>query len=200
MTSFKFSVISHYSLLSAVLLFALIAAMLFGCSRTPSQPAMPSLKLKSTSFSGDTIPMMYACSRDNCPCDGKDISPELSWNSPPQSTQSFSLIVTDKDALFGWGFTHWVLYNLPAEKRDLPEGIAKQEQLTDGSRQGQNGFDKIGYVGPCPPGHSAHRYVFDLYALDTKLNLPAGASKKDALKAMKGHMLASGELIGRFQH
>jgi Raf kinase inhibitor-like YbhB/YbcL family protein len=143
---------------------------------------------------------MYACSRDNCPCDGQDVSPELSWKSSPERTESFVLVVTDTDSPFGFNFVHWVLYDIPPDERELPEGIANQQQLPDGSRQGHNGFDKIGYVGPCPPGHSPHRYVFDLYALDTKLNLPPGASKKQVLKAMKGHVLASGELVGRFQH
>jgi Raf kinase inhibitor-like YbhB/YbcL family protein len=92
-----------------------------------------------------------------------------------------------------------LFYDLPADKRELPQGIAKQERLPDGSLQGHNGFDKIGYVGPCPPGKSAHRYVFDLHALDRKLNLPPGASKKQVVKAIKGHVLASGELVGKFQ-
>ena len=171
-----------------------------GCNRAASQQGVPSLELSSSSFSGETIPSRNACSRENCPCDGQDISPELSWKSPPERTQSFALIVTDKDSLFGWNFVHWVLYDLPADKRELPEGVTKQGQLPDGSRQGQNGFDKIGYVGPCPPGKSAHRYIFALYALDTKLNLPSGASKKQVVKAMKVHILASGELLGRYQH
>jgi Raf kinase inhibitor-like YbhB/YbcL family protein len=85
------------------------------------------------------------------------------------------------------------------DKRELPEAIAAQEQLPDGSRQGLNGYDKPGYVGPCPPGHSPHHYVFTLFALDTKLNLGAGASKNQVMKALKGHVLASGELTGQFQ-
>jgi Raf kinase inhibitor-like YbhB/YbcL family protein len=93
---------------------------------------------------------------------------------------------------------HWVLYDLPAEKRELPEGLPKQEQLPDGSRQGQNDYDKIGYVGPCPPAGS-HRYVFALYALDSRLNLPAGATRKQVESALKGHILAHGELIGRYR-
>ncbi len=92
-----------------------------------------------------------------------------------------------------------MLYDLPPDKRELPEGTPNQEQLPDGSRQGRNGFDKIGYGGPCPPGSSPHRYVFDLYALDTRLDLPAGASKTQVVKAAQGHILASGELVGRYQ-
>jgi Raf kinase inhibitor-like YbhB/YbcL family protein len=174
------------------ILLTLIAGTL-RCSGAPGQPEAPALELRSASFSGDTIPKKYSS------CDGQDgASPQLSWNAPPERTQSFALLVTDKDALFG-SFVHWVLYDLPADKRELPEGIAKQEQLPDGSRQGRNGFDKIGYLGPCPPWGS-HRYVFSLYALDIKLSLPSGASKKQVVKALKGHILANGELIGRYQH
>ena len=94
-------------------------------------------------------------------------------------------------------FTHWLLYDIPPDKDELAEDVAKQAQLPDGSRQGPNDNDKIGYVGPCPPGHSLHHYVF---SLDTKLNLSDGASKKQVLKAMTGHVLARGELVGTFQH
>jgi Raf kinase inhibitor-like YbhB/YbcL family protein len=78
------------------------------------------------------------------------------------------------------------------------QGLPKQEQLPDGSRQGQNDYDKIGYVGPCPPA-GTHRYVFALYALDSRLNLPAGATRKQVENALKGHILAHGELIGRYR-
>jgi Raf kinase inhibitor-like YbhB/YbcL family protein len=187
----------HLSLWAGLLL--IISILPLGCSSALSQQSVPSLELKSSSFSGDTIPDMYAGSRENSPCDGHDISPELSWAAPPERAQSFALIVTDKDSPFGLNFVHWVLYDLPADKRELPSGVAKQEQLPDGSLQGHNGFDKIGYVGPCPPGHSVHRYFFVLYALNTKLGLPPGASKKQVEKAMKGHVLASGELVGKYQ-
>lgn len=175
-----------------VILFAL-SATLIGCSRAASQQAVASLELKSSSFSGDMIPR--TCSS----CDHQDgASPELSWSAPPEHTQSFALIVFDKDSPFGFKFTHWVLYDIPADKRELPENTPKQEQLTDGSRQGKNDYDRIGYVGPCPP-RGTHHYVLTLYALDTKLNLSSGASKKQVVKAMNGHVLASGELVGRFQ-
>jgi Raf kinase inhibitor-like YbhB/YbcL family protein len=152
------------------------------------------LELRSASFSGETIPNAYSS------CDGqRNVFPQLSWSVPPEGTQSFALVVIDRDSPLGWNFVHWVLYDLRADKRELPEAIAKQEQLPDGSRQGQNGYDKTGYVGPCPPGQSPHRYVFTLFALDTKLNLPSGASKKQVMKAIKGHVLASGKLIAKFQ-
>jgi Raf kinase inhibitor-like YbhB/YbcL family protein len=175
-------------------LLAVIVETLLGCE-SPVQPNTPSLELKSSSFSGDSIPGKYSS------CDGQDgKSPALSWSRPPEQTQSFALIAFDRDSLFGYKFTHWVLYDIPADKHDLAEDIAKQAQLPDGSRQGPNDNDKIGYFGPCPPGHSPHHYVFDLYALDVKLNLPAGASKKQVIEAITGHVLGHGELVGTFQH
>ena len=188
---------SHESFaLSALLVSMLMVGTQFGCNRAAGKPAPASLELHSNSFVGDSIPNKFSS------CKGEEnISPELSWQSPPNHTQSFSLIETDKDSYFGLGgFVHWVVYDLPADKRDLPENLAKQAQLPDGSRQGPNDFGEVGYLGPCPPGHSAHRYVFDLYALDAELNLPTGATKKQLVKAMKGHILASGELTGRYQH
>lgn len=190
--------IARQILVSAEFMFLLVTQM--SCSRGVGDPLLPSLELKSSSFAGDAIPGKYQGSPENGPCKGEDISPELSWNSPPERTQSFTLIVTDKDSPLWFNFVHWVLYDLPTDKRELPESIAQQGQLPDGSRQGENGFDKIGYAGPCPPGHSPHRYVFDLYALNTRLNLPPGASRKQVVKAMNGHVLARGELVGKYQH
>jgi Raf kinase inhibitor-like YbhB/YbcL family protein len=186
----------------SALQFSLCAGFLFSlgatqisCSSAVTQQQVPTLELKSSSFSGDTILDAYSS------CDGqRNISPQLSWSAPPKGTQSFALVVIDRDSPLGWNFVHWVLYDVPADKRELPEAIAKQEQLRDGSRQGRNGYDKTGYVGPCPPGHSPHHYVLTLFALDTRLNLPDGVTKKQVMKAIKGHVLASGQLISKFQH
>ena len=182
------------AVVSVLLLIIPFAAMLAGCSHAAELRGAASLELKSSSFVDDTIPAKYSS------CGGQDgASPELSWSTPPARTQSFALIAFDKDSPFGFKFTHWVIYDIPPDKRELAEDVAKQEQLSDGSRQGLNDYDRVGYVGPCPP-HGTHHYVFTLYALDTKLNLAPRASKKQVVKAMKGHVLASGELIGRFSH
>jgi len=175
------------------LVLTLVVAALMGCTSSAGQLGAASLELKSASFSGDAIPQA------NSSCNGQDgASPELSWSVPPEHTQSLALIAFDKDSPFGFKFTHWVLYNIPSDKRELPENTPKQEQLPDGARQGKNDYDRIGYVGPCPP-RGTHHYVFTLYALDTTLNLPPGASKKQVVKAIGGHVLASGELVGRYQ-
>src|SRR5215469_8783285 len=175
---------------AALLLFAMAAQL--ACKRTSVLEVLPDLNLKSSSFT-DTIPNQFT----SCSGETND-SPELSWQSPPSSTQSFALIVTDPDAPIG-NFIHWVLYDLPPNMRELPQAIRKQEILPNGSIQGLNDFGEVGYDGPCPPGHSPHRYIFDLYALDKKLNLPTGSIKKQVMDAMKGHIVAHGQLTGRYQ-
>ena len=125
------------------------------------------LSITSPEFSeGEVIPKKFTC-------DAQDVSPRLEWKEPPANTQSIALIMDDPDAPGGiW--VHWVLYDLPANTRELPEGVAKQEQLSRGGRQGRNDFGKIGYSGPCPPPGKPHRYFFKVYALDMKLSLKAG--------------------------
>jgi len=150
------------------------------------------LELKSTSFkNGDFIPAEYTCK-------GKDISPPLAWNDVPQTTKSFAIISDDPDAPIGT-WVHWVIYDIPSDVRHLPENISKVNILSDGSKQGVNDFGKIGYGGPCPPPGSAHRYFFKLYALNTKLELKPGLTKKALESAIKGHIAGEAELIGKFK-
>ena len=144
--------------------------------------------LMSTAFApGESIPRKYTC-------DGEDISPPLQWSDPPQDTQSFALIADDPDAPVGT-WVHWVLYNLPAETRTLPEAVPPDADLPDGSRHGKNSWPRLGYGGPCPPS-GTHRYFFKLYALDAVLDLDAGASKEQLLQAMEGHILGQAEFMG----
>ncbi|MBE9049427.1 YbhB/YbcL family Raf kinase inhibitor-like protein [Nostocales cyanobacterium LEGE 11386] len=140
-------------------------------------------------FIGSTIPFKYTC-------DGNDISPPLSWDSPPAGTVSFALLMEDPDAP-KQTFTHWVVYDLPANLRHLPEGITQEPHLPSGGVQGKNDFGQLGYGGPCPPS-GTHRYFFKLYALDQLLGLPAGVTKAEMLAAMKGHVLEAVELMGRY--
>jgi Raf kinase inhibitor-like YbhB/YbcL family protein len=178
---------------AAVGLIVILAALSSCRGSAPNVAGKPRLNLTSSSIRGGEMPKQSTC-------DGTSASPELAWSAPPAGTQSLALVAFDKDSPFGYSFTHWVLYDLPADKRELPEGLPKQEQLPDGSRQGPNDFDKTGYVGPCPPGKSAHHYNFTLYALDSKLNLPAGANRKQVEQALDGHVVAYGALIGSYQH
>jgi Raf kinase inhibitor-like YbhB/YbcL family protein len=150
------------------------------------------MQLKTPAFNpGADIP-------DTFTCDGSNISPALSWSTPPEGTQSFALIVEDPDAP-GRTWIHWVLYDLPSSERELPEGVAPEDTLPSGARQGRNDFRKIGYGGPCPPRGPAHRYYFKLYALDKMLALPAGATRAQVDRSMRGHVLAEADVMGRYR-
>ncbi len=174
------------------LLIALAFAFLyFRGEREAPAPKVVNLTLFSEAFEdGGNIPVKYTC-------DGQDVSPPLGWSDPPEGTISFVLIVEDPDAP-GGVFTHWVIYNIPADLRRLPEGVPKEGKLEGIGVQGRNDFNKLGYGGPCPPRGPAHRYFFKLYALDITLNLKPGASKNQVLRAIEGHVLAYGELMGRY--
>jgi Raf kinase inhibitor-like YbhB/YbcL family protein len=174
-----------------ILLLLPLTLLLLAGIRTSSQTPANTLQLKSADFSaGATIPKQFTCA-------GADISPSFSWSAPPPSTQSFALIADDPDAPAG-NWVHWVVYNLPATLRALAQNFPKSEQANDGSHQGNNDFAKTGYNGPCPPPGKPHRYFFKLYALDSKLALKPGGSKKDVEAAMQGHILAQGQYMGRF--
>jgi Raf kinase inhibitor-like YbhB/YbcL family protein len=149
------------------------------------------IELTSTAFhDGERIPKAYTG-------DGKDVSPPLRWSEPPQGTKSFALICDDPDAPRGT-WVHWVLFNLPAEQRQLEEATPGVEVLASGAKHGKNDFGKIGYGGPAPPPGKPHRYFFKLYALDTVLDLAPGASKSQLVTAMQGHVLAEGQLMGLY--
>jgi Raf kinase inhibitor-like YbhB/YbcL family protein len=179
-------------ILAALIVFCSILSACTGEEPAKQEEVKMVLSLSSTAFEEeDEIPVTYTC-------DGQDISPPLVWGDPPQITEVFALIVDDPDAP-GGVFTHWVLFNLPATFRQLGEGIPAQEQLEVGTLQGKNDFGSIGYGGPCPPHGRAHRYRFTIYALDQSVDLKPGASKKQLLDAMKGHILAQGQLIGTYR-
>ncbi len=146
--------------------------------------------MTSPAFSeGEPIPTQYTC-------DSEDISPPLAWQDPPENTQSFALITDDPDAPSGiW--VHWVLYNLPADARSLPQGVPAEDELSGGGRQGSNSWNRVGYGGPCPPS-GTHRYFFKLYAVDMVLGLEAGADKDALTQAMDGHILAQTEIMGTY--
>jgi hypothetical protein len=149
------------------------------------------MTLSSAAFAAEgTIPAKYTC-------DGENLSPALSWDAPPAGTKSLAVLVSDPDAP-NKTFVHWVLYDLPPDLRQLPEGVPANPLLSEGGTHGKSDFGKFGYGGPCPPNGN-HRYVFKLYALDKLLDLPPGASQAEVIKAMEGHTLAEAELIGRYR-
>ena len=161
-----------------------------GLPLTNGESAM-SFSISTPSFSnGGEIPKKFTC-------DGVDVSPQLSWTEPPAGTKSLALLVDDPDAPVG-NWNHWIMWNLPAATRGLPDGVKKETPLPDGSEQGKNDFHKAGYNGPCPPPGKPHRYYFKIFALDTKIDLKPAASKRELESAMKGHVLAQAELMGRY--
>jgi Raf kinase inhibitor-like YbhB/YbcL family protein len=178
----------------AVLLL-LGAVMLVGCRASPATaPTLEppggvsvDLQLTSSAFAKDeVIPARYTC-------DGQGVSPDLSWSAGPPGTTTYALVVDDPDAPAGT-FVHWVAWNIPGTS--LPEAVPTSASTP---LQGTNGAGKPGYTAPCPPKPTgSHRYYFHVYALDTSLGLPPGAGKQDLLAAMQGHVLAKGELVGRY--
>jgi Raf kinase inhibitor-like YbhB/YbcL family protein len=160
-----------------------------GCRDEP-EPAQEgenemAIQVTSSAFSeGETIPKKFTC-------DGENVSPALSWTGVPQGTKSLAVIADDPDAPVG-DWVHWVLLDLPLDLNGLPEGASGLGVA------GLNDFRKPGYGGPCPPKGKPHRYYFKVYALDTLLGLKIGATKAQAEAAMKGHILAQGQLMGRY--
>jgi Raf kinase inhibitor-like YbhB/YbcL family protein len=126
-------------------------------------------------------------------------SPELKWDGAPEETKCFALIAEDPDAPKGL-FTHWLIYGIPASIHHLPAGIPAQETLPNGIRQGINSFGKLGYGGPFPPlGDHPHRYFFRLYALREQPEFHARASREELLALIEPHVIATAELMGRYQ-
>lgn len=145
------------------------------------------LTLKSSAFTqGTSIPSQYTC-------DGADQSPPLSWSDAPKGTQTFVLILEDPDAPAGT-WDHWILYNLPASTSELAENI---KNFPTGTQIGQNSWGHQTYNGPCPPDRE-HRYFFNLYALNSSLALPNGASKKQVESALQNHILEKTQLMGYY--
>lgn len=149
------------------------------------------MKLSTKAFEpGGMIPALFTC-------DSENISPDLSWQDLPDGTASLAIICDDPDAPVGT-WVHWVYFDIPVELNGLPQGVPCLERPEHGGVQGVNDFRKLGYGGPCPPG-GTHRYFFNLYALDSVLELAPGSTKKQLLKAMAGHVLGQAELMGRYK-
>lgn len=148
------------------------------------------MAITSSAFNeGDTLPTQYSCN-------GKDISPPLSFDNVPEGTKSFVLIMDDPDAPSGT-WIHWVLYNLPADTQGLPENAPSEAVWSDGTMQGRNSWGDTKWGGACPPD-GEHRYFFKLYALDTVLDLKKKSSLRKVKKAMKGHILAEAKLMAKY--
>jgi len=177
--------------------------LVFGMGSTAAQQqkqgavAPPSkFKLMTSAYSeGSMIPTQYSCADPNAS------TPALQWSNAPEGTASFAVIFHDTDAAPGKGsmdVTHWIFWNISGSATSVGGGV-KPDSSPDGIMQGKNVRNINGYQPPCPPpGASPHHYIFELYALDTKLDLPAGSSRADLLKAMDGHVIGKATYVGIF--
>ena len=179
-------------LLSSLLLAG--AAGVFAQAKKAAPPPfmimIPDLK------DGAELPIKYSCS--NAP---SGVSPQIQWMNAPAGTQSFAILLHDPEPhpqKSVYDVTHWFIYDIPASAKELAEGV-KNGELADGAKQLKNirGFD--GYFGPCAPPGLNHHYTFELYALDTKLNLGADATRADAMKALDGHVLGDAVFVTLFK-
>ena len=169
-----------------VLVLLLLTAQLPAAASGKEKSKMTTLTITSTAFAnGAAIPARFTC-------DGNDANPPLAVGNVPTGTRSFALIADDPDAP-GGTWVHWVLWNIPAQTREIPENA-----VPDGASQGKNSWGRNTYGGPCPP-NGTHRYFFKFYALDADLKLGASSTKADLEQAMQGHILARGELIGIYR-
>lgn len=145
------------------------------------------MKISSPAFQHrEVVPQKYTC-------DGENINPPLAFEDVPEDAQTLVLIMDDPDAPVGvWD--HWLVYNIDPQTTDVEE-----DSVPDGALEGKNDFKKNSYGGPCPPTGPAHRYTFSLYALDTKIDLPEGATKSELEMTMETHIIAKAQLIGLYQ-
>jgi Raf kinase inhibitor-like YbhB/YbcL family protein len=188
-------------LISGSLLFgAVLMTTITVLAQAPAAPppGKPRLALTTTAFEdGGIIPNKYTMAAE-----GSAVSPKLTWTNVPDGTVSFTLILHDPDTSLMKSTSevlHWMIFNIPGTARELPEGVASQAQLPDGSVQSLNQGKKPGYMGMgAGAAGPYHHYTFELFALDTKLSLGPDATQADVMKAMDGHILMKGVLVGRF--
>jgi Raf kinase inhibitor-like YbhB/YbcL family protein len=176
------------------LILSLFSCALFlpGCGNLfDLKVGAPTFVLKSIEFNtGERIPDKFTCQGDN-------ISPYLYWSSVPTGTISFALITEDIDGPSGI-ITHWIIFNLPSNIKELSQGIPLQGDLSNGAKQGNNIRGGTGYTGPCPPAGTTHRYEFTLFALDKSLDLKPGISRADLISAIQGHIIAIAQTMGYY--
>jgi Raf kinase inhibitor-like YbhB/YbcL family protein len=157
----------------------------------------PPVNLKIAGFAeGAMIPTKFTCAAGQ----NAAVSPAIEWSGAPAGTASFAIIMHDPDVALpnGDDVLHWAIFNIPGTATSLPEHVPNQPELEDGARQPNNIAGSPGYFGPCPPMPTTHHYMFEFYALDEKLDIPAASTRADLLKAMTGHIRAKGVYFGMF--
>lgn len=188
------------SYLVTAALALLLGAVWTSCAKAAEEETMAEgeLTVTSTDFAaGERLPKVHAYRPE-----GENLSPSLSWSGVPAGTVEIALIVDDPDAPRADPWVHWVVYGIPAAAEGLARGVstgARRPSAPTGAAEGKNDFGDLGWGGPLPPpGHGTHHYHFKLYALDQALGLGPGATKRELLRAMKGHVLAEAELVGTY--
>ncbi|HUT66699.1 MAG TPA: YbhB/YbcL family Raf kinase inhibitor-like protein [Spirochaetota bacterium] len=178
-----------FFLIASLLVLTLAANTV--CAKDKKKEGKPvDLTVESSAFQhGGMIPVKYTC-------DGTDVSPPITWTDGPEGTKSYAIICDDPDAPVGT-WVHWVIYDIPPDVSSLPEAVPSKKALDNGADHGTNDFKRYGYGGPCPPG-GTHRYFFKVYALDALIGKGPGLKKKELLRLMEGHIVAKGELIGKY--
>lgn len=192
---------SHLLVFGAVLTFALPGLVVAAEGGPPTVMSMVQAKnnakltVTSTGFTaGSMIP-------DTFTQNGQNQSPPLSWTAGPAGTQSYAVLTEDTGVQRPMPIDHWVIYDIPANMHMLPQNVQTDAKPgnVNGAQQGTNIAKKVGYIGPKPPAGQTHPYHFEVFALDTKLNLdPATTDRTKVADAMKGHVLAEGELVGMY--
>jgi len=176
-----------------------LAAALACCGRAPVAPTSEDVSVPATITvtspaleAGGPIPTLFTE-------DGEDVSPPLEWAGIPAGARELALIFDDPDAPSREPWAHWVVYGLPPDSRGVPRAVAPGAPMEGGGLQGMNSWGTPGYRGPAPPrGHGIHRYRFRVYALDAPTGLGEGADRAALFRAMRGRVLASGELVGTY--
>jgi len=185
-----------------------LAAIAGGTVRNISGQGAPAkITVESTAFKdGESLPDDYSSF-------GKNVSPPLSWSGAPATTRQFAVVCHDPDAPMPGGFTHWVVYKIPASAKGLPEAVPAGANVTAsglaGAIQGANGFAAFtrrggpppepSYRGPAPPAGPAHHYHFTVYAIDGAVDLQPGLDRNGLLKAIEGHIVGQGEVVGLYR-
>lgn len=168
-----------------------------GTNAPQEPPPGPPFLLSSAVFQdGGPIPVKYTCQGKPTPA-----SPPLAWTNTPKGTVSFSILVHDPDGHPEHGaqdVLRWMVWNLPGTLTHLPAEIPAKATLEDGAQQSKNAAGVAGYQGPCAPPGKAHHYIYQIFALDKKLDLPADAKPMDLFKAMDHHILGTAVIIGRY--
>jgi Raf kinase inhibitor-like YbhB/YbcL family protein len=184
---------------TAFAFFLVLSAANVMAQNKGKQPAGPGLTLTTSAFpDGAEVPAKYTMNAS----DGNGASPKLEWSHVPNGTVTFALILHDPDVALQHNpddVLHWMIFNIPGSAQGLPEGMPATAQMPDGAIQAKNLRGNVGYMGPgAPPAGPVHHYTFELFALDTKLDLGPDATRADVLNAMKGHILGKGVIVGRF--